>query len=64
MARTKSSPSDTSAHLGFEALVPVRKDLAADTATRVSANPDCAAIWRDLRGAQDHRSNTASIAAF
>jgi hypothetical protein len=42
-----------SAHLGFEA----KLWLAADTATRASANRHCAVTWRDLRAAQDHRSN-------
>jgi len=60
-AKSKSAPpKGSSANLGFEA----KLWLAADTATCVSANRDCAATWRDLRGAQDHRSNTTSIAAF
>jgi hypothetical protein len=54
MARTKTNSSkDSTANLGFEA----KLWLTADTATRVSANSDCAATWRDLRAAQDHRSN-------
>ncbi len=36
---TGKKAKDSSAHFGFEAKVPVRKDLAADTATRVNANP-------------------------
>ena len=52
MSRKAPSASST-ANLGFEA----KLWLAADTATRGSANRNCAANWRDLRGAQDHRSN-------
>ena len=48
---------NTSAHPGFEAPVPVRKGLAADTATRGSASSISEATGRDLRAAQDHRSN-------
>jgi hypothetical protein len=44
---------------------PIRKDTDnaalekrlwdnADTATRVSASPECEAIWRDFRRAKDH----------
>ena len=64
MARNRSSKENSStATIGFEASVPVRKDLTADTATRGSANRNCAATWRDLRAAQDHRSNTPPSAA-
>jgi hypothetical protein len=60
MARKASSkPSDSTANLGFEA----KLWLAADTATRGSAKRNRAAIWRDLRAAQDHRSNPFSSAA-
>jgi hypothetical protein len=48
------------AHLGFEA----KLWLAADTATRASANRNCAATWRDLRTAQDHRSNNMDAAEY
>ena len=58
MAAKSKSSSASSAHLGFEA----KLWLAADTATRVSANRDCAAAWRDLRAAQDHRSNKMEAA--
>ena len=66
MPRGKNSATSLKghSHLGFEALEPVRKDLATDTAQRVSANRDCAATWRDLCGAQDHRSNPLTFAAF
>jgi len=62
MGRTKTNgtKTDSSAHLGFEA----KLWLSADTATRVSASRDCAATWRDLRGAQDHRSNTMHAAEY
>jgi len=62
MGRTKTNgtKTDSSAHLGFEA----KLWLSADTATRVSASRDCAATWRVLRGAQDHRSNTMHAAEY
>ena len=65
MARTTNKSAapkgkDTSAHLGFEA----KLWLSADIALRVSANPDCAATWRDLRAAQDHRSNNMDAAEY
>jgi hypothetical protein len=55
MARPKNNgtSAQSSATIGFEA----KLWLAADTATRVSANRNCAATGRDLREAQDHRSN-------
>ena len=60
MTRTKSNASkDSSANLGFEA----KLWLTADTATRGSANRNCAATWRDLRGAQVHPSNSTLSAA-
>ena len=54
-----ASSSQSSATIGFEA----KLWLTADTATRGSANRNCAATWRDLRVAQDHRSNTSPSAA-
>ena len=60
MARTNINASaQSTATIGFEA----KLWFTADTATRVSANRNCAATWRDLRGAQDHRSNFSSYAA-
>ena len=32
-----------------------------DTATRVSANPECEATWRDFRGAKDHWSANSGL---
>jgi hypothetical protein len=61
MARPKSNGTKetSTATIGFEA----KLWLTADTATRDSANCNCAATWRDLRAAQDHRSNTLPTAA-
>ena len=64
---TKSAPpqgKDASAHLGFEATVPVRKALAAHTAPGVSTNRGRVATWRDLRAEKDHRSNTVDAAEY
>jgi len=35
----------------------------ADTATRVSANPECEATWRDFRQAKDHWSANSGLKA-
>ena len=35
--------------------------VAADTATRVSASPECEATWRDFRRAKDHWSANSGL---
>ena len=59
MAR-KPTGNTSTATIGFEP----KLWLSADTATRASADRDCAATWRDLCGAQDHRNNPIAFAAF
>jgi type I restriction enzyme M protein len=52
-------------------IAPSEKDAAlekrlwdtADTATRVSANPECEATWRDFRRAKDHWSANSGLKA-